>query len=442
MKLHKGEAMKSKSLAVLMTLALIAGMAPGNLAAQSGKIAKYQVTDLGATVGSPFSQATYVSDNNLISGVVVEADGAQHAFLFVHGSPLDISSPGLGGPNSGAFGVNDRGQVDGIAESSETDPNNENFCAYFTAFKCLPFRWQEGVISPLPLLGGNNGTVSIINRRGEIAGAAETGTPDPSCPASVAVNGTGPQLLDYAPVIWGARAGAVRRLPVLPGDTVGMALWINDKGQTVGFSSTCATGLLPPFAAGAHAVMWESDGTPHDLGNLGGTFNPNVLAVGNIAFAINDRDQVTGVSALPGSQTAHGFFWTTHTGMVDLGTLPGDSTSAGLGINNRGDVVGSSIDGDVATGNPRAVLWHDGVITDLNTLVPTDSSLFLLTAFDINDAGEIVGFAFDTSTAEIHAFAASPVSRDEPDRAAREGRSLLLPEPARQILNSVLRRNH
>jgi probable HAF family extracellular repeat protein len=366
------------------------------------------VTDLGATVGGPFSQATYISTNGLVTGLAVGQDGNQHALVWSGGIPRDISAPAFGGPNSGAFGANERGQVDGIAESLEIDPTGENFCGYFTPYKCLPFIWQGGVMSRLPLLGGNNGQASVINNRGEVAGAAETGVADPSCPAGIAVNGTGPQVLAYKPVVWGPSPNAVRTLALLPGDTVGIALWINDHGETVGFSSTCATGLLPPFAAGAHAVMWDAAGAPHDLGNLGGTFNPAALAVGNVAFAINNAGQVTGVSALPGSNIAHGFVWTARDGMRDLGTLPGDLMSAGLGINNAGDIVGSSIDGDVATGSPRAAIWRHGAIADLNALVPADSPLYLLTAFAINDAGAITGFGFDPVTGTIHAFLATP----------------------------------
>jgi probable HAF family extracellular repeat protein len=77
--------------------------------------------------------------------------------------------------------------------------------------------------------------------------------------------------------------------------------------------------------------------------------------------------------------------------MRDLGTLPGDLNSAGLGINNRGDIVGASIDGSLATGNPRATLWSNGVMMDLDALV-ANSPMYLLTAFSINDGGEIAGF--------------------------------------------------
>jgi probable HAF family extracellular repeat protein len=398
-----------KALAASMTLALGIASQTGKIAAQTGTAAQYTVTDLGATVGGPFSQATYISTNGLVTGLAVGTDGSQHAVVWSNGIPRDIVGPGFGGPNSGAFGANPRGQVDGMAESLEIDPNGENFCGYFTPYKCLPFVWAGGVMSHLPLLGGNNGQVSVINHRGEIAGAAETAVADPSCPAGVAINGTGPQVLAYQPVIWGPAPGTVRAHSVLPGDTVGMALWINDHGETVGFSSTCATGVVPPFAAGAHAVMWDESGTPHDLGSLGGTFNPAALGVGNVGFAINNAGQVTGVSALDGSQTTHGFLWTARDGMRDLGALPGDTTSAGLGMNNAGDVVGSSIDGDLATGSPRAVIWRrGGAIADLNTLVPADSPLYLLTAFTINDAGAITGFGFDPATGTIHAFLATP----------------------------------
>jgi probable HAF family extracellular repeat protein len=187
-----------------------------------------------------------------------------------------------------------------------------------------------------------------------------------------------------------------------------MALWVNDKGEAVGMSGSCANTLVPPFAIGPHAVLWKKDGSVHDLGNLGGTANPNVLGAGNVAFAINNRSQITGVSVLPDGVNYHAFLWTASTGMQDLGTLPGDNISAGLGINNAGDVAGASIAGpDPLAGAPKAVIWHNGVIADLNELAP-DSPLYLLTAFALNDAGEIAGFGVQLSSGEVHGFLAVP----------------------------------
>lgn len=85
--------------------------------------------------------------------------------------------------------------------------------------------------------------------------------------------------------------------------------------------------------------------------------------------------------------------------MVDLGLLPGGYESFAYSINNNGQIVGSSENGE-SNGNPpghyparkrRAVLWQNGVITDLNTLIPADTGWELTEAKSINDAGQITG---------------------------------------------------
>jgi uncharacterized membrane protein len=122
---------------------------------------------------------------------------------------------------------------------------------------------------------------------------------DLDCPGTVAVNGLGPQALYFEPAIWGPRPGEIRKLHPLKGDSVGVAFSINDASQAVGMSGTCANTVLPGPLAAPHAVLWEKDGTVRDLGNLGGTVNPQVLAIGNAALLINNHGQVAGVSALP-----------------------------------------------------------------------------------------------------------------------------------------------
>jgi probable HAF family extracellular repeat protein len=159
-------------------------------------------------------------------------------------------------------------------------------------------------------------------------------------------------------------------------------------------------------------VLWDKDGAAHDLGNLGGTGNPDLLAIGNVANVVNNRGQVAGVAAMSGNTTTHAFLWTKERGkMLDLGTLPGDVNSAALGINDRGEMVGASFGAaGPINGNPRAFLWKDGGMTDLNDLIPANSPLHLLTAFGINDAGEIAGFGV-TSSGDLHAFLATPCDR-------------------------------
>jgi probable HAF family extracellular repeat protein len=361
---------------------------------------RYRVVDLGTLPGGNFSQAYYVSNDRLVAGVSTVSDGTQHALFWGGPFRMDIGAPAL---NSAAFSVNQRGQASIQAEVSAKDPNNENFCAYGTGRKCLAFRWQQGAMIPLPTLGGNNGTVGNVNSRGEIAGVTETAIRDPQCPAGVSVSGTGPQVLAFQPVVWGPGPGVVRQLATLPGDTVGMAIWINDNGQAVGATGTCANTVLPPVAYGAHAVLWEKDGTPRDLGNLGA---PAL----NMALAINNQGQVVGISSLTPNSTpfeaSHAFLWTSQTGMRDLGTLPGDAVSVGAAINERGQVVGPSFD---PHGSPRAYIWQNGAMTDLNTLIAGNSPLFLLFATGINNSGEISGFGVD-GNGDLHGFLASPVN--------------------------------
>jgi hypothetical protein len=74
------------------------------------------------------------------------------------------------------------------------------------------------------------------------------------------------QRHDVTPVFDGFPQG---ELPPFPDDSVGEALWINDQGQAVGSTGSCANTTLPPLAVAPHAVLWEN-GSPVGLGNLGG----------------------------------------------------------------------------------------------------------------------------------------------------------------------------
>ncbi len=351
----------------------------------------YVVTDLG-TLGGTFSQPFFVNGFGMVSGAATLPDNTSRSVLWLKGLKLDIGKPGLGGPNNIAFGDNQKMQAVGEAEAFTADPNGEDFCGFGTHLECLPFLWQSGVMSALPTLGGHNGVANQINTVGEVAGFAENTTPDPGCSA--------PQVFQFKPVIWAH--GQVEQLPTIDGDPDGVALSVNGRGQAVGASGTCTTfnfntlfNLVP-----VHPLLWQN-GKVIDLGTLGGITGQ---AGGNLAWDINNRSQVVGVSDLPGDQTFHAFLWTEATGMQDLGTLTGDTYSTASGINDEGMVVGLSLD---ASFDGRAFLWENGVMTDLNSLIPPNSSLHLLSACSINARGQIAGLAI-TSAGEYHAFLATP----------------------------------
>ena len=317
-----------------------------------------------------------------------------HAVLWYKGRKIDIGTPGLGGPNSAAFGVNEFGQAVGQAETS--GPNAEDFCGFnsygfASSTACRPFLWQDGVMTKLPTLGGENGFANTINNRGEVAGIAETDATDPTpgCPVH-----------QFEPVVW--ENGRIHALPPYPGDSDGVAAQVNDKGEVVGASGTCGsfnpnTGL---YLTENHALLWQN-GEATDLGNLGG----KRARAGNHACAINNQGQAVGHSDLPTKHLSR-FLWTREKGMKGLGTLSGDFASFALGINDGGEVVGASIGPAFSTF--RAVLWEKGTMTDLNTLVAANpGKLYLLLGESINSRREIIGLAVDAA-GKFHGYMAIP----------------------------------
>src|SRR5580658_5093964 len=90
-----------------------------------------------------------------------------------------LGQPGLKGQNSQAFSVNASGQAVGEAQTGSPDPQGEDFCGFAalglasSGTTCLAFVWQNGVMSPLPTLGGKNGVANQINSAGQAVGMAE-----------------------------------------------------------------------------------------------------------------------------------------------------------------------------------------------------------------------------------------------------------------------------
>ncbi len=371
--------------------------------AQANKLS-YKLMDLG--VVGPAGQPFQITNNGIITGAVETPDGtADHAVIYFHHQMFDISKPGLGGANSEAIGINGWGQVVGGANNSpNADPQEEDFCGFQTlgistaTASCLPFLWQQGRMIPLPTLSdnhgnhGDNGVAVSINDFGVVAGAAENTTID--CPTYDPAAFQF-QKYQFKPVLWGRHG--IEELATVGGDPVGSAKVVNNKGQAVGATGTCSVfGLVFPFPMQPlHAVLWEQDGAPIDLGSLGG--NEKSLW-GNFADGINNSGHVVGSSSLSDNVTIHAFFWSRETGrMQDLGPIKNKTkitNSLGLAINDSDDVVGSSL--DFAT-QFVATIWKHGVATDLNTLIPTNSPLHLMFGCWINSSGHIIGVAVDGS---------------------------------------------
>jgi probable HAF family extracellular repeat protein len=374
----------------------------------------YTVVNLGTTGGS-VSAAISINNPHRIAGFsFLAGDQTTNAILWLNGTPKNLGT--LGGPNSGMGWPNhNQTAVVGISETANIDPLGETWsCAAFmptTGQTCLGFVWQNGVMGPLPTLGGNNGYAAGANSAGQVVGWAETTYHDPTC--------VSPQVLQFLGVIWGPSPGQIQVLPPLSGDPDSAATAINDAGQVVGISGICEVAVGDLSAK--HAVLWQN-GQPTEIPNLGGN-------AWNTPTAINKSGEVAGFSETT-EGAIHAFVWTQSSGIAqDLGTLPGDSLSLAYAMNEFGLIVGQSID---ANGNSRAVLWQNGKIVDLNSV--SGSRLFLIYANDIDDSGRIVGLAYDPSTGEFPAFVAVPsgTSTSVPQTASTTAPAL--PQSVRDML--------
>ncbi|MBV8371881.1 MAG: hypothetical protein JOY69_01350, partial [Candidatus Eremiobacteraeota bacterium] len=297
----------------------IAGQSNG--AARPNGTAHYYLVLLDTPAGST-SHANGINNNGWITGFAnVSGKTTTHAALWRSGHRTDLGT--LGGPDSfvGWPIKATTGQIVGGSDIPAHDPLDEKFCG--APQICLGFSWKNGVMTALQPLGGNNAQALGVNNDGQVVGVAETGVHDATCAApqqldysgvvwqrngtkialppiagdtvsqAIAVNkagwvvgASGPcgPVLNIAygathAVLW--QTGSAIDLGNLGGTALNAATAINDHGQIAG-----ASGL--PGNTTLHAFLWQS-GIMSDLGTLPG-------AVQSVAYGMNNQGQVVGNS--------------------------------------------------------------------------------------------------------------------------------------------------
>ncbi len=409
--------MKSRLLRNSMALAVLAMPAgpviPVPLLAQhpreagaTSRFPRYVVQDLG-TLGGPYSFAYNLNEEGVVAGgsalssqngdpsqAVVNAP--QTAFLWDRGRLLNLGT--LGGPDSAGAAASSSKLAVVDSETATLSRQGEDVCAFGTYLQCVAAIWKHGELSALPLLpGGNNSYALDMNDRGQVVGFWDTDDFDLDCAAARTAG------FRFEAVVWEPN-GRVRQLSALDGDTVAYAFGINNRGQVVGNSGVCANTTPPPYPSSPHAVLWEHNGTPIDLGSLGGPVSG--------ASAINNRGDVSGTSS-----TADGlpqaFVWGPETRTLVQLKLP-DGFIAAVNpccktINDRREIVGFMFNADFS--QQRAFLWKAGVTVDLNELIPKGSPWILQSAAGINASGQIAGQGLING--EVHAFLATPCHHHE-----------------------------
>jgi probable HAF family extracellular repeat protein len=396
--------MKKRIAQSLLVAALLAGAAyasSGSAPRAPGGGLHYRVSNL-PPLGGTSSVGFSINDRGWVAGRSnLAGNESRHATLWRNGVLTDLGT--LGGPNSAVLWPvkNLRGIVTGIAQSNEPDPLNETWsCGFFfplatrTGKRCFGFKWEDGLMTRLPTLGGTHGFATGSNNLGQTVGWAENTVHDSTC--------VPPQQLQFRAVVWGPGESQKRQLRPLPGsgDTVTAATALNDFGQVVGISGICDQ-AVGRFSA-IHSMLWDH-GRPIEIGDFGGV-------AWNTPMAINQRGDVVGFAnaseADGGNLNPRAFLWTRSQGLRNLGAVPGDVTSQATGINEWRQVVGQSCDAD---DNCRGFLWQNGEMTDLQDLVIGDYDDVITTANDIDDLGRITGQAFDPDTGQFFAFLARPV---------------------------------
>jgi len=367
------------------------------------------IQKLDALPGFNSSFPFWVNDKGLVAGVsengIDPLTGSTAWEAALWGEDGDLTDLGtLGGNESTANAVNNRGQVAGEALNAIPDPHTSNLNNFYIggATQVHAFRWTKSRgMQDLGTLGGSDSAAVLINKRGQMAGWSFTNT-TPN-PVFTDCNFFSQNIPTMAPFLWDD--GKMINLGTL-GGTCGHAFALNNRGQVAGFSDLAGDQVCHPF-------LWDKTGGMKDLGTLGGDSGQ--------AIAVNDAGEVVGKANLPGvlgcdqfGTPAHAFLWRKGV-MTDLGTPAGDLCSFALAINAKHQVVGYGWDCyNEISPSGHAFLSEDGEpAADLNTLIPPNPGVQLVWAAYINDPGEIAALgAF--SNGDYHAFVLTPCDENHP----------------------------
>lgn len=375
----------------------------------------YSIQDLGHAGTTGFGsaevplQSAALNNRGGVAYTLLDADKNLRGFYDQGSGPVDTGT--LHGKYAVVRAINDSGTITGYSDSlSLSNPNQA-------------FVYEGGIMSSIHTLGFNATTEAWdINSGGIVVGEFRGGFGFP---------GSGGAFI-YDPQI-GSMQDLQTVLPVSSGDgewLLRRANAVNDSGEIVGYGMLREAGMPPlpsPFvlpgdssSGSVQRGFYYNGQTLINIGTLKGGYV-------SMAVDINEIGVVAGHSGLAdGSLHAVKY----ENGMlVDLGTLREkslDGDSFALAINNFNQIVGAVIFPEVS----RAFIYEDGKgMRDLNDLIKPGSGWdHLSAAWDINDAGEIIGLGHRDGELRIFHMSPSGINQvpcEKSDRACEALESVL-----------------
>jgi uncharacterized membrane protein len=277
-------------------------------------------------------------------------------------------------------------------------------------------------------LGGPNGAANVITDSGRIIGSISfpggnrdaAFWPDPQSPAidlgtlpgfagsrGLGINPSGqmvglalpfPQFTQPRPVFWESSQSAPVELPGVASGFFGLAPGINAVGQIAGTIYSADT---------QSAVFWpNSNAAPIYLTQLS-----NEFPFGG-AFSVNAAGNVFGDGCDADFVECHALFWASSASApvalaspggafiyTDVGGLSSSFLTAN-GLNNAGRMVGYAYNADFS--EFRAVFWASS--SSPAVILSTSSEFSNGTAESLSQNGQIVGTAFNSDFSDAHAF--------------------------------------
>lgn len=324
----------------------------------------YSIRELPPLSGDPYSVASGINEAGVIVGASGIAGSTAVAVRWIDGVPESLGTlPGFS--SAMPFDVSNDGRVTGFSYVPNSD---------FPIGLGLPFVWQNGVMTELPLPGGRHfGETSQFRDSGDtIVGSAYDWD---------SIN----RFHNDAACRWDwdepSGSWSVTALESL-GGVGGYATNINSAGQIFGYAAV-ASGSL-------HACRWDPGiSAPVDLGPIddsaGCGGNDHGQSVGWLFGTAVQRAYII----LP--EAAYGL----PGGLSLLGMVPGRTHSAGLYINNAGIVIGVGWNSGnfyaALNSTTRGFIWRNGQLRAASTVIPAGLQWTVKLLWDINQQGRIVG---------------------------------------------------